>query len=96
MAYRINYGTDASKQHANEGSQLRWQAMTAVFLLLFVLMVKQIWPEGTDKLRDCLLPGGEGTQAAFQAFAADLHEGETVGEALTAFCRQVIENAQTD
>lgn len=96
MAYRIDYGPAVPKKVASGGRQLRWQTMTAAFLLLFVLLVKQTWPEGTDKLRACLIPGGEGTQLAFQEFVTELHEGESVGEALTAFCRQVIENAETD
>lgn len=96
MAYRIDYGPAEDRKIPNDGRQLRWQVMTAVFALLFVLLVKQIWPAGTDKLRQYLIPGGDGTQMAFQEFVEQLHGGETVGDALTAFCRQVIENGETD
>lgn len=96
MAYRINYGPDLSKEQKGSGKQLRWQIMTAAFLLLFVLLVKQTWPDGADKLRTVFLPSGEGTETAFQEFIDQLHGGDSVGDALTTFCRQVIENAQAD
>lgn len=96
MAYRIDYGRAVTKQLPDDGRQLRWQIMTAGALLLFVLLVKQTWPEGTDRLRACMLPGGEGTQAAIETLVEQVHEGDSFGQALTVFCRQIIENAETD
>ena len=67
-----------------------------VYLLLFVLLVKQSWPEGTDKLKTYLLPGGEGTDMAIETLVDRIHDGEPLGQALEVFCRQIIDNAQTD
>ena len=96
MAYRIDYGPAITKKMINGAGQLRWQTMTAAFLLLFVLLVKQSWPEGTDKLKTYLLPGGEGTDMAIETLVDRIHDGEPLGQALEVFCRQIIDNAQTD
>lgn len=95
MAYRIDYGPAPVRGRGRSGRLLRVQAMTAAFLLLFILCVRQYWPEGIAKLRETLLPGQGAGQAAFQEFVSELRDGEPVYDALTAFCRQILENGQT-
>lgn len=58
--------------------------------------VSMKWPEGTAKLREFLLPEEGGVQAAFGEFVEEVHEGASVQDALTAFCRQIIANGKTD
>ena len=96
MAYRIVYGPMPKATSPGRQISLRISMMTVVFLLLFVLLVKQTWPEGTDMLRSVLLPGEPGkTETAVQTLLEDMRNGEPVGDAVTAFCRQIIENGQT-
>lgn len=91
MAYRIIYGEDPVITKQRRSRPLRLQTMTAVFFLLFALLVSFTWSEGTEKLREYLIPGERSvTQAAFQTFVEDLQEGEPVGDALTTFCRDII------
>ena len=67
--------------------------MTAAFLLLGCLGVRTLWPEGTGVLREMLLPGElTPTEQAFSILMTDLRYGEPVGEAVTAFCRYVVEH----
>lgn len=93
MGYRIEYGPTEEKMRKSSGMVRRLQVLTAAFLLLFILLVRQAWPEGTAKLREFLLPGEPSvTQAAFGDLLTDIREGSPFREALTAFCQQVIDN----
>ena len=72
-------------------------AVGAVFLLLFILTVKSYWPAGTHRLQQLLLPQ-PATVAARQAFSelvTDLENGESFSDSITAFCREVIDHANT-
>ena len=71
-----------------EKSHLR--VLTAGFLLAFVLLVRLCWPQGTALLRQTLLPGED---PAFLQLQSDIQAGEPLGDAVTAFCRQIVEEA---
>ena len=94
MGYRIVYGEDPFREKPRGRGRLR--VLTAGFALAFVVLVRVFWPQGTSLLRQVLLPGPDA--AAFQQMAADIRAGEPVDDAVTAFCRSVVENAigQTD
>ena len=95
MAYRIVYGPVKGRRRTGRGAVLRMQTMTAAWLLVFALVVSWVWPEGTATLREYLLPGRDGTQAAMLELMTEIQAGEPVGEVLTAFCRQIIENGKS-
>ena len=63
--------------------------MTACFLLLFLLGVRWTWPEGTALLRRTLIPE-EPAVSAFSRMVEQIQVGTPVGEAVTAFCREVV------
>ncbi|MBQ8237774.1 MAG: hypothetical protein IJZ39_06490 [Oscillospiraceae bacterium] len=88
MGYRIVYGKDAFAETGERKSHLR--AMTAGFALALVVLVRIFWPEGTAVLRDVLLPG---QSTAFSQLTEDLRAGEPIGDAVTAFCRSIVEEA---
>lgn len=97
MAYRIVYGADMQKKHKSEFNFLQFQVMTAVFLLLFTLGVRQFWPEGTQKLREVLLPDTQNeTQSAFETLAENLASGESIGDAVTVFCQEILHDAELE
>lgn len=91
MGYRIVYGTDPFAHDTREKSHLR--VLTAGFALAFVILVRCFWPQGTALLRQVLLPGDDVATAAFQQMTADIQAGEPVGDAVTAFCRGIVEDA---
>ena len=96
MAYKIVYGQDKRQKPYPTSSGLRLQAMTAAFLLIFTLGVRQLWPEGAEKLREHLLPDPQNTtQAAFENLAGSLSSGNSFEEAITTFCREIMDDAQT-
>lgn len=87
MGYRIVYGADPFEEGTKK-SHLR--SLTAGFALAFVILVRLFYPHGADLLRAQLLPGDD---AALAQLTADLRAGEPVGEAVTAFCRTIMEEA---
>lgn len=94
MGYIIQYGSDTAHRSKWVGSFLRVQLMTVAFLVLFVLCVGKVWPKGRDVLHEFLFSGGEHeTQTAFQSLTDSVISGEPIGEAVEAFCREIIENA---
>ena len=86
MGYRIVYGEEPSFRRKS-----RLGLWTAVFLLIFVTAVRLAWPAGTEQLRTILVPRGE-TVEAFSQMVANVGAGQGMGEAVTAFCRTVVEN----
>ena len=91
MGYRVIYGEDPFvKPKIRKG---RLAAMTAACLLAFSAGVRCIWPQGAESLKQMVLPKETATTAAFVQMTADLWEGESVKDAVTAFCRSVVEGA---
>lgn len=93
MAYRIEYGPPAPK--SRDRLPLRLILLTAGFFALFLLLVKAIWPAGSEELTRFLLPtrDSEGFRHAAQAFFANLKSGAPFYESLTAFCQEIIAHA---
>ena len=95
MGYRIVYGPMPKPVRPKRERSIRIHMLTAVFLLLFVLLVKQTWPEGTDRLRSVFLPGKPGkTEQAVYVLLDEVRNGASVADAMTTFCRQIIENSE--
>ena len=93
MSYRIVYGPEIKPVQNQGASTTRLRTLTAALLLSFALTVKLLWPEGTEMLREILIPTDlTVTEQAFQSMMEDLSMGEDLGEAITVFCRQIIEN----
>lgn len=93
MGYRIVYeGPDGNSPKKDRG---RLAGYTAGFLLLFFLLTQIFWPAGADKMRKILLPWDpDVTAEAFSCLVTDLNQGEDLSEAVTAFCREIILNAE--
>lgn len=97
MAYKIVYGEDKRSKRGEVSSGVQIQALTAAFLLAFSLGVKQFWPEGTEVLRNHLIPNEDNAiQMAFAELTEGLSAGESLGETVTAFCREIINRAQSE
>lgn len=92
MSYRIVYGQMPRCTGKKRIWGLRFRIWTAVFFLMFVLVVRLYWPEGRGLLRTFLLPGEPSvTEAAYWSLVANLRQGFPAGEALSAFCQQIID-----
>ena len=91
MGYRVIYG-DAPfvKPKIRKG---RLVVMTAACLLAFSMGVRCIWPQGAESLKQMLMPKETATTTAFVQMTADIWEGEPIRDAVTTFCRTVVEGA---
>lgn len=90
MGYRITYENGSIRKETVKINKLKWKqcliGMIAA-VLAFALMI----PGGRLWLRDLILPGDEEiTAAALENMVGELRSGEPVGEALEAFCREIL------
>lgn len=92
MAYSIRYGVQRqeilSRRHRD-----RFGLMVMGFLVLFLLGVQLFWEEGAQVIRQLVFPLQEQAVAALENMAQSIRDGATVPDAVTAFCREVIESA---
>ena len=90
MGYRVEYGP-VKKVRGMERRTSRRTAMTGICLLLFLLVISFMWPEGMASVRELLLPGDEAvTAAAMDKLSQDLQSGMGLYESLVEFGRVVL------
>ena len=90
MSYRIVYSSQIQKMPIKrKGSP--WVAGIAVFLILALCLTAG----SGEWLQDLLLPGDAAvTGAALQNMVEDLKNGENLTDAVTAFCKEILDNAE--
>lgn len=92
MAYRIQYS--GSTKYKFPSSKKEAPIILAGIIISLIFLVS-IVPEIRTGIRDLILPGdAEVTYGALTAFAEDLKSGESVKEAITAFCQDIIANGE--
>ena len=93
MSYRIEYGPPFPR--SRDKLPIRLIGLTALFFILFLLIVKTAWPAGREKLTRLLQPVGntQDLRLAAQAFFADLKAGAPFYDSLTAFCQEIVSHA---
>ena len=96
LSYRIEYGPAITPQYQTKPKRrARHRVLTALWLLIFVLLVKQCFPSGVQTLRQLLLPASHSiTQQALDQLVMEVRDGESFGQAFTAFCQQIIAHDQ--
>lgn len=95
MGYIIVYeGADPAEISVSR-RRSRLPELTVLFVLAFLLLTRLFWPAGREKIRDILLPGDPNiTQQAVSVLVDDLRAGEPVGEAVRAFCGEILGHAE--
>ena len=91
MGYRITYGQSARKTklpHNRKAVLLKKLIFSALACLALVLALS------TETVRHFILPGDPVvTERALVDLVLDLHNGEKVSDAVTAFCQEILDNA---
>ena len=83
MSYRIRYPA-IRKLRGAERLRIRLPALTAVCFLLFLLLIRLLWPEGTALLRSVFAPIQDFLPAAaLDQFAAKLLKGDVAAAFLS-------------
>lgn len=94
MGYRIDYGGPIPNIPYRRSNYFRLRSMVAVAFLLFSLVVRFCWTEGTDMLRSLFLPGDlTVTEQAFRDMVDDLRHGVPIGDSVTVFCQRIVDES---
>lgn len=90
MGYRITYENGSIRKETVKIRKLKWK-QCLIGMIAAVLAFAMMIPGGRLWLRDLILPGDEEiTAAALENMVGELRSGEPVGEALEAFCREIL------
>ena len=93
MGYRIEYDGSSGKYEVKKEKPLGLAAMTLLCFGVFLLLTGLFWPEGREVLGEYLIPGdNQVTLHAARNMGNDLRSGAQLGDALEAFCREVIQS----
>lgn len=96
MGYSISYDTGGVEKVQKRSKPKRKKkilpgviACGIAALLLFTDFKQLLW--------DIFLPGaGESTQAAFSQMISDLRSGDSIQDAVSAFCMEILEDVQPE
>lgn len=95
MGYRIDYGSFKPAKSKKKINIPRVIAMTTGFLAAFFLATGLFWESGRQKLQRFLLPGDpDVTGQALETMISQIKDGEPLSDAVTAFCKEVIDGAE--
>lgn len=91
MGYRIEYDGIGVKKH--RGPVKRGGRIAYVCVLLLVAGAITVKTVGLTWVQEVLLPGDpEVTAMALEGLVEDLRQGDTLGQAIKAFCEEIIAN----
>ena len=93
MGYRISYENGGSREQVPD-KLFRNPGRGKLFILILVLTIVCCALWRNENIRRSLLPGDPVvTEAAIDNFVESIQGGDGIGNAVTAFCREVIEGA---
>lgn len=94
MGYRIHYGENVKMEFIPETKPKSEILTKLIWTLIFCCSIAFAISKNKDAIINYLLPGNkEVTRTAITAFAEDLRQGQPLGDAAVAFCREIIDNA---
>ena len=89
MGYRIEYNNIG--RHGTKKTNKRAACIAAVLVLSLVFGAIAIKSIGLTWVKEVLLPGDpDVTAAALEALAEDLRNGESIADAVKAFCQEIV------
>ena len=93
MGYQIRYDAIGIQNRKGRDKLRGWIASICVLLLIAgAITVKTV---GLTWVQEVLLPGDpDVTAAALEGMVEDLRQGDSLGQAIRAFCEEIIANGQ--
>lgn len=92
VSYRVIYGSAKAKKQSRANRKLGAAIALAICTVCLAAVLK--FTGFADKIADQLLPGdAEVTRSAFSGMVEQLRAGQTFADAVTVFCREVIDGA---
>ena len=96
MGYKIMYSPEDNNKYPTGQSGRKHKWLLPVIIILALLMSIRT-AQVRDRLEEWIIPGNDQiTKAAFSVMIDEIRTGEPVTEAVTAFCRVIIENGNTE
>lgn len=91
MGYQIKYDAIGVKKQRKHLNWRRWVVSISILLLIAgAITVKTV---GLTWVQEVLLPGDpEVTAMALESLVEDLRGGDTLGQAIKAFCEEIMAN----
>lgn len=92
MSYTIHYteGSNIRRLKGKTALKSNW----LLFLPVFAVLFRILFPDTATAIRDILLPGFDKTGAeAFSQMVSSLQNGDSFLRSMTAFCHSVVGNA---
>ena len=97
MAYRIKYASFSEEKKQPKDTQLRNRIAAGLLVVVLLIGAMTIKLGGLRWVTEYLLPGDPAvTAAALEGMVMDLREGENLYDAVTTFCREIMDHAPTD
>ena len=95
MPYRIDYLSGGTRRRPLHTKLPRTAVKTAIIILALIAGALTVKIIGLPWVQEVLLPGDPAvTAAALENMTDGLRSGDSLVEAVTAFCREIIDNAQ--
>ena len=92
MSYRIVYGGPTPENKMSNTTAVRLRTMIAAALLIFSMIVRLLWPDGTTLLQSVFLPTDlTVAEEAFSVLLEEVRQGQPVDDSITAFCQKIID-----
>lgn len=94
MSYRITYTSFGEEKKRPAGNRKWTGVMAAVLVIALVFGAIAVKNTGLRWVQNYLLPGDPAvTAAALEGMIEDLKNGDSLGNAVTAFCREIVDHA---
>lgn len=95
MGYQIMYSPEDNHKYPAY-KPVRKNKWVIPAVLTAVLLAAAARPQVRSALENWLIPGDKDvTKAAFSLMLEDIRTGEPVSQAVSAFCREILENGKT-
>ena len=96
MSYKIKYRSFGEEKRMPKDTGRRKAVAAAVLVLALVFGAMSVKLKGLFWVREYLLPGDPAvTAAALDGMAEDLRNGESLKDAIVAFCREIMAHGQS-
>ena len=94
MGYRISYENGAERKNIHKwGNRVSRKHVGSIITILFVIAAL-LCLQNTE-IRHIVLPGdGETTEEAIKTFIHSVQNGTELGDAITAFCQEIVHSAR--
>lgn len=91
MSYKISYGDNGNERCRQPHI---FKVVAALLMVLLVVAARLCYPDETKQLSQALFPlTSVSSQQAIEVFKHNISAGESLGDAITAFCQEIINEA---